>query len=470
MTFTVVRATPPGGEGVELWFDPRSHLLDRTVEALDTSTRTVRYADYRPVEGAQVPFRITTDEGPGSNVETIHVEHVTWSKPDPRDFRRPVGAADFSITGGQSTVPMEYDGFIVVEARLNGQGPYAFILDTGGRAEVTPEVAQRLGLQLTGAGSAGGAGTGTLRFQFAKLDRLDIGGVSLRDQAVAVVPLGYDTIERGGRAPFAGILGLELFERFAVTLDYRGHTATFRPSKTFRRPAGAFRLPVTFDDDMPLVPGRIDGRDGLIAIDTGLPEPLVVQPVWAERNGLNTRLRAGLPLIASGASGGSFALFANRANLTFGPTALQQIVTYYAEGAGGSLASRSQAGMLGNDVLANFRVTFDYQRGEVWFEPQPGYAPKAYDRAGLSVAKDSAETFVVEFAVDGSPAAEAGIKAGDEILAVDGAPANALSGWDFGRAVRRPPGTRMVLSLRREGQVRSVEVVLRELLPVSRPG
>ena len=44
-------------------------------------------------------------------------------------------------------MPVEYDGDVVVEAMLNGQGPFAFILDTGGHDILTPEVAAALGPQ-----------------------------------------------------------------------------------------------------------------------------------------------------------------------------------------------------------------------------------------------------------------------------------------------------------------------------------
>jgi C-terminal processing protease CtpA/Prc len=65
----------------------------------------------------------------------------------------------------------------------------------------------------------------------------------------------------------------------------------------------------------------------------------------------------------------------------------------------------------------------------------------------------------------GSPAADAGLKVGDEIVAVDGTSSNQLSGWDFGRATRRPPDTQLTLSIVRAGQPQSVILTLKELLP-----
>ena len=49
-------------------------------------------------------------------------------------------------------------------------------------------------------------------------------------------------------------------------------------------------VPITFDDDMPLLEGRIDGVTGLIALDTGNSSTMVVQSVWARKHGLAERL------------------------------------------------------------------------------------------------------------------------------------------------------------------------------------
>ena len=42
----------------------------------------------------------------------------------------------------------------------------------------------------------------------------------MTDQHFFVLDLGYPAFERGKAAPLAGLLGVELFERLAVRIDY----------------------------------------------------------------------------------------------------------------------------------------------------------------------------------------------------------------------------------------------------------
>ena len=115
--------------------------------------------------------------------------------------------------------------------------------------------------------------------------------------------------------------------------------------------------------------------------------------------------------------------------------------------------------------LASFALDFDYTHGAVWFEPTPGFVPLPYNRAGLSAYKERAESFKVAAVTPGTPAAEAGIEANDEIVAVDGIPAQNLSGWDLRRSLRGAAGTKVLLSTIRGQQHHEANVTLRELLP-----
>lgn len=67
---------------------------------------------------------------------------------------------------------------------------------------------------------------------------------------------------------------------------------------------------------------------------------------------------------------------------------------------------------------------------------------------------------VIVAPIDGSPAAEAGIKPGDIILGVDGEDVTSLSLDEIVDKVRGPAGTEVVLTLLREGEESSIELTL----------
>jgi hypothetical protein len=459
-----LRVTPRDGQPVELWFDARSHLLARSIWINPIDVTTTRYDDYRRVGSAWVPFKVTNDTD--GNLEIIAIASAEFvAKQNGAEFAIPRTPDDATITGESTTVPITYDGDVIVEAKLNGQGPFAFILDTGGHDILTPQAAKALGLATAGAGVSGGAGEGTLTEQYTRVDRMQIGAATLRDQSFFVIPLQFDTVERGAKAPLAGILGLELFERFAVELDYRAQTLALRSLATSAAGHG-IEVPITFTDDQPIFRARINGIDGDNGLDTGNSGSLVVQGRWAQANGLAGRMRKGL-LTAGFGAGGISKNWASRVDLEVAGVAFPGTIARYAEDRKGAFSSRTEAGNVGNEIYENFRLTFDYRRGLVWFDPVPGAQPMrpVFPRAGLSVYKEAADAFTVATVLPGSPAAKAGIVTGDRIIAVNDVAASELSYWDWRRCVRQPVGTVLRLRVAHHGVGRSAELALAELLP-----
>lgn len=464
-TYERLRATPRGGQPIELWFDRETALLARSVWVMPTEVTTIRYDDYRRVGTAMVPFRVIRQEG-DTNPASITVEGAEFvTQPAADEFAPPRTPDDSTVAGKAATVPITYDGDVVVEAMLNGRGPFSFILDTGGHDILTPDAAKALGLAGIGAGVSGGAGAGTLPEQYTRVERVDIGAATLRDQSFIIIPLQYNTVERGTKPPLAGILGVELFERFAVELNYRAQTLTLRPIQD--APLGhGVPVAITFTDDQPIFSAKINGITGDNGLDTGNSGSLVVQGRWAHSHGLAQQLRKGL-LMAGFGAGGMSKNWASRADLEVAGKTFRHIVARYSEDRKGAFSSRTEAGNIGNEIYEHFTLSFDYGRGTVWFDPvyPPQERQYVYPRAGMSVYKQSPDAFTVVTVLPKGPAGEVGIEVGDLIVAANGVPATTLSGWDLKRMVREPPGTQVRLDFTRAGQKRSTIVTLRELLP-----
>jgi hypothetical protein len=462
--FSVIRATPPHGQPVELWFDQDTKRLARSVQVMTIDVRTVRYDDYRTVRGLVLPFRITTDSGDVSHADVIQVDRVDRSSARTESFRRPRTPDDFAIAGGKTIVPVEFDGDVIVEARLNGQGPFAFILDTGGHDILTPDAAGALGLTPVGDGVGGGSGEGTVPVQYARVDRLEIGGLTMRNQSFVVIPLQYDTVERGSRPALAGILGLELFERFAMRLDYHMRTLEFAPLSGYRHRGPGTAVPIFFSDDEPLLVAKIAGIAGDVGLDTGNSGTLIVQGIWADTHGLKQQMMSGFPSLGFG-MGGASSNWATRVDFELAGQPFLRIIGRYAPDKRGAFSSRTESGNVGNEILSNFTLDFDYGHSQIWFEPAPRTEQRPFNRSGLSEVKEHAVAFKVVAVAAQTPAAEAGLQVGDEIVAVDGTPSRQLSGRDFRRAVRLPPGTKLTLSIVRAGQPGTAILTLRDLLP-----
>jgi predicted aspartyl protease len=113
-------------------------------------------------------------------------------------------------------IPTRLDriGRIVIPIRVNGQGPFQFVLDTGANATViSPHLATALGLHVDPARTLLMSGvTGSISVPTASVDEIDARGLTLVRQQLAVseaTAVGTD-----------GILGVDALKSKAVLVDF----------------------------------------------------------------------------------------------------------------------------------------------------------------------------------------------------------------------------------------------------------
>ena len=135
-----------------------------------------------------------------------------------------VGAAADPLAQGPSTAPptaldgalvatgADDAGRITVPVRVNGQGPFRFVVDTGAnRTVISSELAAALALPAGGAADIHGI-VGVEPAQTALIDRLDVDAVSAR--AIRAPMLSRD------RLGAAGLLGVDVLRRHRVSFDF----------------------------------------------------------------------------------------------------------------------------------------------------------------------------------------------------------------------------------------------------------
>jgi predicted metalloprotease with PDZ domain len=130
----------------------------------------------------------------------------------------------------------------------------------------------------------------------------------------------------------------------------------------------------------------------------------------------------------------------------------------------GAFASEDFAGNIGNRVLERFRVTLDYNRRHVYLEPGTRYSDRDHlTHAGVMFARRGG-VVTVEDVLSGSPADRAGLRARDEVVAVNG---REIASWDLPQLQALlddgPTGERVTVSVRRESRARTLRVRLDEV-------
>jgi S1-C subfamily serine protease len=130
----------------------------------------------------------------------------------------------------------------------------------------------------------------------------------------------------------------------------------------------------------------------------------------------------------------------------------------------GVLSHTAPSGSIGGGLLKRFTVTFDYPHQRIYFAPAARTRERdGYDRSGLWINQAPGGFKIVDV-VERSPAALAGLREGDTIVAVDGAHAASLSLGSLRDRLRdASPGTDVRLTIRRERHALAVALRLRDL-------
>lgn len=471
-TYDRIALTPEGGRAMTLWFDRDDHLLYR-IDELDAAhqPQSFIYSDYRRIQGVLLPFvqRQTNGDARQDVIETVGSIMLS-SAVDDGLFVAPASAfhdATLFSSGSSTTVPFELsDGLILIDVSIEGHPALPFILDTGASNIVTPATARQLGLQGTGDIPVGGAGERQTGAQLTIVKELRAGSVELRDQTFAILTMP-DGLERpAGEPPVAGFLGAELLRRFPVTIDYQQKTVTFyRPGLSVPRPVGAQIVPLYFNDGHPYVELGIDDVPGIFGLDTGDDGSIALFPSFYEQH----RFPVEQPVLANyavGFGGGLVNLLTRIGSVALGDATIERPLVRLSQTAKGGFSVDAIAGNLGQQFLSNFVFTLDYERHVGYFQRSGAFGkPTDYDRSGLTLIEHGEALIVGR--VDGwTPAARAGVRQGDTVLAINGRAAGHTPRGLYRRMLAGPAGSPITLEIRRGNSRRQIMFRLEELLPM----
>ena len=194
--------------------------------------------------------------------------------------RRPPSKPEKTELNTPVAVPLtQAQHLVVVEASVNGKGPFHFTIDSGaaGMMRVSDAVAKSLALETVGEAISGDpSGKNTQRVSVVHIDSVEIGGA--RFSGVEA------TVQRndGPRIVEAdGVIGLALFGDLTATLDFR------KPELRLTRDAvpadGAHVIPFTSERGIPVIDIDVAGTPMKVDVDTGSPAFLSVPTEWSKR-------------------------------------------------------------------------------------------------------------------------------------------------------------------------------------------
>lgn len=458
---------PKGGKRFDAWFDADSHQLVRIAEERAFLRTRTFYANYRAEGGAVLAHTVTLDGGAGDasyEIATLTAFHVGPTRALSEYARPKDPPQGGSIEGGAASVTLPFrflNHHIYLTARVNGQGPYTFMVDTGGHTLLSPHLVAAVGLKSVGAAASSGAGEGHSVSGFAHIDEIALGALKLKDQMGFTTEI-YDPAIEG--VTVDGMVGFELFRRFAVTIDYGRRTITFFDPARFDARGAGKAIAFKFYDHLPMIEGFIDELPARFDIDTGSRSDLTVTAPFVKAHDLRSRYPKGVSAVTGWGVGGPSRSFAVRLNsIELGGVKIAPSLADLSQDRGGSMTDSNYDGNVGSGLLQRFVVTFDYAHQMMYLKtltPEPIDAGR-FDRAGLWI-NASPKGYLVTDVAAGGPGEQGGVAVGDVITSIDGKPCPAAGLSDARLKLRaRPAGSKISLELMRGDTRKSITLVLR---------
>jgi len=469
-TYDALTVTPKDGESFEAWFDAKSHLLYRTIEVQGPQTSTTTLSDYRTVDGVKIPYKSVASVGDAQYDQTMTVTNITFLPPQAAStFTAPkVVLTDYAIANGakETTFPFKLiNNHIFADVKVNGKGPYQFIFDTGGVNLLTPPLTKELGLDAAGHMQGNGAGSGHMDVQLVKVSSLQLGDATVKDQVFAQIPIDSMGSIEGVAMP--GMVGFETFRRFVTRIDYGAHTITLIKPDAFDPKDAGTAVPISFNGNTIEVPATYDGVPGTFTIDTGNRGSLILNSPFVAAHAQFAKYSTAPEATTGWGIGGPTKSHVIRGhNLVIGGQTVAAPVVLLSTATKGADADTTQSGNIGGGVLKRFVVTLDYGNNKMYLKPvtQSVADLDSFDRSGVWINKSDTGYKVVDV-TKGTPADMAGLKAGDEIVSVDGKPATTTPLYETRARLRNDaPGTVVKFTVKRGGETKDVSVTLRDLI------
>ena len=447
MTWDRLRFQVPGGSGFTLWINRQTGLLDR-VEGKTTK----KLSDYRPVNGVMLPFKEKKPAG-GEMLTVVYTRRTLHQHLDATAFAIPFRKDYQMPPSGEVSVPAE--GGLIFQATIDGKGPFKAVFDTGSVNILSANLVRKLGLKLDAQGlEFGTSSPANVQVHRTHVDSLQIGDLLVRDQTFYVI----DFPDENGAPSF--VVGYELLRRLAVRIDYEQQRLTFYDGPRFHYPGPGTAVPLQYRGNLLVVQTFVGDAWGWFELDSGNESGTMMNTGFTVKNDLVHALGAHfLAYNGRGFAGPSPEAYLARVHtMRIGDVGVPSVIGRFSTDPSDT---RNLAGNIGQNILRHFTEVFDCMHGQVYFETTKDSAqPEVFNRAGL-IFDSFGHGLQAMTVLPGSPAAQAGIEAGDVINTIDGkAPSDEMNQPAF----LQPPGTQLQLTVQRGTDTRQVAVTLRDVL------
>jgi len=320
---------------------------------------------------------------------------------------------------------------IIVPLKINGKGPYNFILDSGVGIMIITEPTLIDSLTIPNKRLIKISGLGNNEdFDAYVTSALDISmpeGIKGQGISAAIFTKDHFGISNYAGMPVYGLLGYDFFNSFAVKINFEDSTLTVGAPKDIRVFKRGSKLPLVIEERKPYIQSRVVLPDGnpmvaKLVVDLGAGHALSIENLITKNKGLPDKfISANLGMGLTGPISG----YLSRINeIVLGKYKLKGVITSFPDSVTkkDDTLSVKRDGNLGLGILKRFNLIIDYPDQVIYFKPNILLnMPFEHDMSGIEyfAGGDNLKHIVIARVEKGSAADDVGLINGDEIVRIN---------------------------------------------------
>lgn len=354
-------------------------------------------------------------------------------------------------------------GIIIMQAKLDDiADTLNFILDTGSSGiSLDSTTADYLNLKPSPSNRTirGIAGIRNVSFLYNR--KLRIPGLTIDSLNFHINDYSILTTVYGERID--GIIGYAVLSRYIVKLDYDSSRITFASPGTIRYPRAGYLLKPNISQ-LVTQPMRVrDDRtiNSRFLFDLGAGLCILFSRDFIEDSNLLDKKRKRWQKEGEGLGGKIDMELTIVKEVKVGPYKFRNVPAFIFDDVYNVTSYPQMGGLLGNDIMRRFNVILNYPGGDIYITPNSHFTDLFdYSYTGLELYLIEGKIIVGDVAA-GSPAETAGLKEGDEVMAVNKLFNQNLNQY---KIALQNPNEKVKLIILRNGVMEEREIKVRSIL------
>ena len=374
-------------------------------------------------------------------------------------------------------IPFEQqDNFIILKVLFQGFFPLRFILDTGAEHTILTkkEVTNLLRISYEREMTIMGTDMKTqIKAYIARKMRLELTNLTLVKD-ILVLDEDYFKFDQFLGMDIHGILGAETFKGYVLKVDYNRHVLTVYDPSVFR-PSDHRKyeeLPIEIFRSKPYIRTSAQiNSDTVVSLklllDTGAALALLLHTYSTPDLIMPPKVLKGT--LGTGLGGQIEGYLGRIKSLKLGTSKLNYPVSNFQEliNVADSNYLNGRNGLIGNETLSRFNFIVDFSGEKLYLQRNFNYKETfEFDKSGMTIIAGgtSLNEYTVYDVFPNSPAFEAGILRGDEIVKIKWLPTSFYTLPSINSYLEGKVGKKIKLTIKRNGKKIKVQFILRELL------